>query len=39
LLANGLAGSITMPAFPLPFGPVIDKASGQIRRLWRPVKV
>jgi hypothetical protein len=36
--SNGLVGSITTLAILLLFWPVIDKAFGNLRRLWRPAK-
>jgi hypothetical protein len=36
--SNGLVDSITTLALLLPFWPVIDRAFGSVRRLWRPAK-
>jgi TctA family transporter len=34
--SNGLVGSITTLAIVLLFWPLIDKAFGNVRRLWKP---
>ena len=36
--SNGLVGSITTLAIVLLFWPLIDKAFGSVRHLWRPAK-